>query len=66
MKIVVSRVESREDLNNGRYNFYVDKDNLVEFSKNIHEQTKDKIATISYDSVNTNKITIEKILERVK
>lgn len=66
MKIVVSRVESREDLNNGRYNFYVGEDNLIEFSKNIHEQTKDKMITISYDSVNDNKITIEKILERVK
>lgn len=66
MKIVVGRVESGEDLNNGRYNFYVDKDNLIEFSKNIHEQTKDKMITISYGWCDTNKINIEKISERVK
>lgn len=66
MKIVVNRVENQKDLNNGRYNFYVDEKGLVEFSDNIKKQTKDKLITISYGGMDSNKIIIEKISERVR
>lgn len=59
MKIVANKVEVQENLNNGRYNFYVDEDNLIKFSDNIYTQIKNKSVTLSYGNTHINKITIE-------